>query len=313
MQDSLYDILEMPINVILIFSTISLAVIPLRFEILDSTPISISDAIEVKPNKKRLTKMGTLFVICAIITVGCGMAKFIIDSHNQSKLKDGIAILQVAHANDSMQHIVDEIKRDHQANIVEKKVDSSNGLLNAKNFQYENLSLKLQAAQKENLQLQKEFNSPELTEGFNPTDIFTPHLKRDSSRNAFIYWIYYKNAGKGIAKNIRTSCLVVSGSSLDKFKVIGIGTGRYQDKDAKLEAGESSSYAKFLDFSTPKASFLCLEIRYRNALGEERPPYRRIYYFDSSFIDKDIPHVTASDKQLLELYMLKNGYWVNNL
>lgn len=126
---------------------------------------------------ERLSFAGKLFILCGIVSVIFGwLTSYIEGKQNDKKneahfseilqikldAKDNISKIR-SHLQDSMNrkdNEIAELKRKEQVEGVQKSVDSTNSKLASKSFQYENLSLKLQASQKENENFKKVLIGP---------------------------------------------------------------------------------------------------------------------------------------------------------
>ncbi|MEO8854324.1 MAG: hypothetical protein ABI359_11115 [Ginsengibacter sp.] len=277
---------------------------------------------------ERLSFAGKIFILCGIVSVIFGwLASYIQGNQSDKKNEANFSkILQIkldakdsidkirAHFQDSMNRKDNEIAdltRKEQVAGVQKSVDSTNSKLTSKSFQYQNLSLKLQASQKENEELQKSFNSPVITEYLPTLKETNPSLTFDSSRNEFVYTVFFTNSGKGIAKNIKIKENTISVDNNNKLTNGVEGNGMYVDKYLTIDAGVTQFYMIYFDKSVPP-SFVCIEIKYENSFNEQRNPFRNIYYFDPNFVNKPIPKLNKYQKSWVEKYLLDNKLWINS-
>lgn len=281
---------------------------------------------------ERLSAAGKLFILCAIASVIFGWLMSYIDgvqteesskTHfseilkirleaqskiNESKDSARDKEIELRDSLNRKDNQIIELQRKEQVAGVQKSVDNANSKLASKSFQYDTLSLKLQAAHKENELLQKEFNSPVITESVPLPNENNPTLVFDSSQHRYVFTINIINSGKGIASDIRVkSNMLYTANGVDFISVIQ-GGGDYFDKYMKLEEGGQYGYLIFVQ-PNKSINFISIEVKYKNSFNEERPPYRNIYYFNYDLVNKPITRINRYEKKNVESYLLYNKIW----
>jgi len=308
-------------------------------------PYSLSEWKQITRVLGRLSFTGYIFILCVIVSVILGGVTTFLDNKTAeaaaNKNFENIEKLNKAHfketerinkenlANqlriegeknelklkfkDSLskkESEIQELNRIKQVNRVQSTVDTVKLQLTEKNFQYENLSQKLQQEHRENVELQKVLNSPIIEAFEGDSTINNPHLKKDTINNRLIFELWYTNSGKGSAKNLRSTSyrIDVYNNRLYSEK---LGIGIYDDKTFVLTEGKQQSYMIRLPINEYKTSFfVAYELKYQNSFGEEQPPFRNIYLFDSSFINKSIPKITRIDKEQIEAFLISSKIWI---
>lgn len=247
------------------------------------TPRNYIGSITTLPWYKRrsLTKTGKLFVCALALSYALGSIRTYIDEEetkethrNEIKLIDSLAEMRLVYR-DSLSKIENEkleLERKQQVGNVQRSVDSTNYKLSQKSFQFDSLSFSLKKAQSEKNAMDKMFNRPILKEGANPDDSITPHLVR--RKPGYLYNMFYGNFGKGEANDIRTTSMIVRYVNNKYTHYLG-GGGRYDNKNSPLPSEHGSYYGVFMT-DTDHESFICVELKYKNALGEEQIPSRLI-------------------------------------
>lgn len=342
MTDLEYSIILFILYVLLSLSVLGTLIIPIFFNDKIMKPknkrekdhLGDSFLLTFRKRVKGLNFAGKLFIICGITSVIFGWFTSYIegkltDKNNEvnfskilqlklgfqdsiSNYKDSIHNneLRLKDSINKKNNEIIELQRREQVANVQKSVDNANNKLASKSFQYENLSLKLQSTQKENEVLQKAFNSPIISEYIPLAKEKNPSLIFDTLDNRFIYTIAFRNSGKGIAKNIRIKAIsiyVVDSSKLIKGEE---RTGQYLDKYLIMKEGDSYNYIIFFEKNSSPC-LISLVVKYQNSFNEEEYPYRNIYEFDPSLINKQIPKLNKYQKASVEKFLLDNKIWSN--
>lgn len=252
----------------------------------------------------RISQDGWLFIACVFVSVILTWIITLVENKQSEKkaTQNFENILQIKlDAKDSINKKDAEIRAltsQKQVGYVQKSVDSANLKLTSKSFQYENLSTKLQMANLQNTELQKELNSPVIEQCGGADCEINPSLIYDSLKKRYIFGVAYINIGKGQAEKIESTF-----SLFDIYgKYISTTGNTYGDTSSVL-AEHALMERMFFEDENLQRKYIVFHLTYKNHFGKIHEPFIRVYWFDTSFTNKHLPLVTT-----YEADVIKNKY-----
>lgn len=334
MQSLAYEIIKFLLYILVILSGFVTIVTPTFFnDKMAKSPSNYISGLSLKKRLSILTRIGWLFIGCAIISIllSFTLAKLdsiessyeqkkeqqkqisTIDSLNSVRLATQDLInnerLESKDREQILRDSLSDVQNKNQVKHVEDSVRSVKLLLNAKSFQYDALSAELKLANQEKLMLEKEFNSPRID--FSSNVSVNPEFKLDSANDRLIFTVYITNKGKGAAINVHFSfCLIHDNNSNLSF--LYKTNGQHSKTFDTIDENETTGPMLFLSRDLGKSGgiyYVALEITYTDILKKQRIPFRKVFNIKNCNIEKPLPIISNNDFDVVSDFLVKNGIW----